>query len=292
MTQKFAILKNDPFAEAARRLVRNEVDPRNKILFYAEVDLSSVEAIRARYSARGWTKPSYTTFVVKAVSIALDKFPHANRRLLRGGWWPCGAFRIQQFLGADITVQAERELTGTQTATFADVLRDTGSLSLSEIQAWLKNLAECDTSNNKQWRSYHWIVTNLPGWLASWVLSLPLLSPKAWSLYRGGAVLVNSPARHGVDFIAGSWPWPITVSFGLVKKRPFVRGEQVVPCETFTLMLSFDRRVIAGAQAARFFKFLSDTIEQAENYLEAIVPPHIQSQHSDASQDVHQPKDP
>ena len=36
---------------------------------------------------------------------------------------------------------------------------------------------------------------------------------------------------------------------------------------TFTLILNFDRRVMAGAQAARFFKRMVDLLEHAETAL-------------------------
>ena len=59
----------------------------------------------------------------------------------------------------------------------------------------------------------------------------------------------------------------IGISFGLVKPRPIVRGTDIVACPTFTLTLNFDRRVMAGAQAARFFKRIIDVLERAETEL-------------------------
>jgi hypothetical protein len=58
------------------------------------------------------------------------------------------------------------------------------------------------------------------------------------------------------------------VSFGIAKRRPVVRGETIVACPTFTLTLSFDRRVMAGAQAARLFRQIVDRLEKAESEME------------------------
>ena len=79
--------------------------------------------------------------------------------------------------------------------------------------------------------------------------------------YRGGAVLVSSPAKYGVDAILGTWPHPVGISFGLVKPRPVVVEGAIVARPTFFLTLNFDRRVMAGAQAARFFKRIVDILE-------------------------------
>src|SRR5206468_3362367 len=88
-----------------------------------------------------------------------------------------------------------------------------------------------------------------------------------WVKWRGGAVLVSSPAKYGVDVVVGSWSHPLGVSFGLVKPRPVVRDGAVVARTTFTLTLNFDRRVMAGAQAARFFRRVVERLERAETEL-------------------------
>jgi hypothetical protein len=56
----------------------------------------------------------------------------------------------------------------------------------------------------------------------------------------------------------------VGVSFGLVKSRAVVRGDSIVACPTFVLSMNFDRRVMAGAQGARFFKRIVERLERAE----------------------------
>ncbi len=50
-------------------------------------------------------------------------------------------------------------------------------------------------------------------------------------------------------------------SFGLAKPRPVVRDGSVVVRPTFTLTLNLDRRLMAGAQAARFFERIVELLE-------------------------------
>lgn len=245
----FTIEPRNRFFETMRSMAKYEIHPGMTVSLISEVDLTEIEQIRA--TARD--RPSYTAFVIKAVSLALREFPYANRRVCRRVWLPFSAPRLQTFHRCDIAVAVERDLPGTASAMFADVIRDADKLSLMEITTWLRALATCDVNTNKQWRDFSWVATRLPRWLTALLLRLPYFSPRLWVKWRGGAVLVSSPAKYGVDCVVSSWTAPLGVSFGLVKKRPVVRGNEVVPCTTFNLLLNFDRSIMVGAQAARFF---------------------------------------
>lgn len=235
--------------------------PGNMVTFLSEVDLTEVEAVRARAVEVGSLKPSYTAFVVKAVALALREFPYANRRMTR---WSLFGPRVQKFHRIDAAVLCEREVPEAPMVAFVDMIRDADRASLTDITLSLHTLATCDETNNEQWRSFSTIIRRVPRWLAGWILRLPVLSPKLWVRYRGGAFAVSSPAKYGVDVITAIWPWPIGVSFGLVKPRPMVVDGQVVPRPSFVLTLNFDRRLMAGAQAARFFKRITDLLEHPE----------------------------
>lgn len=261
----YEIEPRNRFFEAIRAIAEYEIRPGNTVCFVSEVDLTTVERVRGR--ATGGRKPSYTAFVVKAVALALRDFPYANRRVCRRPWLPFTGPRIQRFEHRDIAVAVEREIPGAESVAFLDILRDADGLSLAEITESLHALAVCDVSTNRQWREFSTLVTRLPSFLSTWLIRLPCLFPSLWCQYRGGAVLVSSPAKYGVDVVAGAWTHPLGVSFGLAKRRPVVRGDAVVPCPTFALTINFDRRVMAGAQAARFFKRVVDLLEDTESEL-------------------------
>ena len=215
---------------------------------------------------------------MKAVGVVLRDFPYANRRVCRRPCLPFSGPRLQKFHHSDVAVACERDIPGAESIAFLDVLRDADRLSLAEITETLHDLAVCDPSRNKQWREFSTLVARLPSWLSTRLIRLPCLVPSLWAKYRGGAVLVSSPAKYGVDVVAGTWTHPLGVSFGIARRRPVVRGEAIVACPTFTL--SFDRRVMAGAQAARFFRQIVERLENAETEMETEkpnAPPEISS---------------
>ncbi len=243
--------------------------PGNTVTFLSEVDLTEVEQVRARAAQEGQRKPSYTAFVVKAVALALCEFPFANRRMLRWSWF---GPRVQKFNRIDAAVLCERELPEAPMVAFVDMIRHADRASLTDITDQLHCLATCDETNNEQWRSFKTIIQRLPRWLAGWVLRMPVLSPRLWVRYRGGAFAVSSPAKYGVDVITAIWPWPLGFSFGLVRPRPMVVEGQLAVRPGFVLTLNFDRRLMAGAQAARFFKRITDILERANETMTPFLP--------------------
>jgi len=245
--------------EVNRSLVDREISFNHTVCFSSEVDFSRVEEVRSAASAEGW-RPSYTTFVAKAVALALREFPYANRRLVPR-WLPFLRKRLQTFEHCDLTVACERDVPDCAVATFIDVIRDVDRMPLAEIHAWLSALARATPENNAQWRAFSGVIQKFPAWLAKILVTLPVFVPRLWSKYRGGSVLISSPAKYGVDSVVGAWASPLGVSFGLIKKRAVVVDGCVEARPTCNLMLNFDRRVMAGAQAARFFHRIVELLE-------------------------------
>ena len=102
-----------------------------------------------------------------------------------------------------------------------------------EVTEFLRALAASDVTTNQQWREFSTLVTRLPRRLSTLLIRLPYYFPSLWVKYRGGAVLVNSPTKYGIDAVLATHLYPMALSFGLVKPRPVVRGGQVVACTTF-----------------------------------------------------------
>lgn len=256
----YQIESRNPYFEANRRIVEYEIRPAYTVTFVSQVDLTAIEALRA---AAGEQRPSYTAFVVKAVALALKAFPYANRRVCRLPWWPFGK-RLQKFTSSDIAVAVERDLPGVEYCAFADTLRDADEKSLAQINHWLRDLATCDAGNNQQWRTFSSLITRLPSFLSAWLIRMPVFIPSLWAKYRGGAVLISSPAKYGVDAVLTTWTWPLGFSFGFVQPRPIVADGQLVTRPTFQFTLNFDRRVMAGAQGARFFNHVVELLTNAD----------------------------
>ena len=89
------ILKNNAFFQLNRSLVEKEIKPGVTVTFLGEVDLTGIKQLREQM---GDKRPSYTALVAKAVAIAMQEHPYANRRVWKR--WPWGT-RMQQFIGSD-----------------------------------------------------------------------------------------------------------------------------------------------------------------------------------------------
>lgn len=255
----FKILGKNRFFEVLGSLnVENHGD--NKVAMLSEIDMSSVERLRVKNARLAGVKPSYTAFVAKAVSLSLREQPHANRIAIEFPFWK----RIVQLNDVHMTVAVERDQPDLEQAVYAGTIRHTDKLDLTAITRELQALAQATPETSERWRKLKWIVEKLPCWLARRVLSIPRWSPSLWIEHRGGAVMISSPAKYGVDIMVGAWPWPLGFSFGLVKQRPLAVGGEVVVRQTMMLTMSFDRRLMGGAPAARFFRTVCDHLENAE----------------------------
>lgn len=268
---QYTIEPRNKFVEANRALVEFEIRPGNTVSFMRQIDLTGIEKIRSEYAQAGKTKPSYTAFVVRSLVIALTEFPYANRRVCRRIWWPF-QIRLQRFHHCDVAIACERAMPGAECVAFADILRDADKLSLDQCTDWLRNLSTADIETNKQWREFSGLITKTPSWLAKIALRLPYLFPSFWTKYRGAAAIISSPAKYGVDSVLGTWSWPVGISFGLAQLVPMVKDGQLVACLSFQLTLNFDRRVMAGAQAARFFAKIAQLLQDPSQLIEPSLP--------------------
>lgn len=254
------------FFHTANKVVGKEVHPGNTITFINEIDLTELEEIRAKW--KGALKPTYTAFIAKAAALTLIEFPYANRRIFQWPFFPSSKTRMQTFFDINIAIACERNEPEIEVATFMDVIKNVDTLNLSQITKWLLDLSNSDATNNKQWRDFFNLICRAPRWLTPMIISMPKYIPRLWSKWRGGALVISSPGKYGVDYMVGTWPAPIGISFGLAKTRPIVKNGHVVAAKTLFLTLNWDRRVMAGAQAARFFKSLCDRLENPESMKE------------------------
>lgn len=260
--------RSDKFLDANVSIVEYESRRVVGANFFSEVDLTQIERIRTREGLTGASRRTpYTAFVVKAVAKALSDFSYANARIFPR--FACGLFgrTLVRFKKVDVAVAAERNQPGLEAIAFCDVLRSADQMPLTGISEWLSALANADANSNKQWSDFNRTIKSLPRWLAALMIRMPCYFPSMWTKYRGGSVLVSSPGKYGVDMIGATWVWPLGVSFGVVRERPVVSGGQIIASPTFTLTLSFDRRMLAGAPAARFFRRIVVILENAETEL-------------------------
>lgn len=257
----FSILPRSTFHNMVCGIVHNEISPGRTVTFMHEVDVSAIDAHRRSTETKVGRRPSYTSYVVSAVARALREFPYANRRVIFRRFWGRG-YRLQEFHQVDAAIAVERDVPDAPMVAYMDVIRDADRKEVDLLTQELRKLSSATEETSPQWGSFAWIARHLPIFLARWVVLLPTRLPTLWIKYRGGAFLVTSPAKYGVDIVATSWPWPLGVSFGLVRDRCVVLDGKPAVRRTFILTVNWDRRVMAGAQAARFVARVVDILQQ------------------------------
>ncbi|WP_432821232.1 2-oxo acid dehydrogenase subunit E2 [Trichloromonas sp.] len=240
--------------------LNQEMTPAHKVNFVREIDATAMDRLRQETHNGEGLKPSYTALIVKAATIALKEYPYANRAILGPPFFR----RIVQFNNMDITVAIERNVPQAESVVLADTILDTDRKSLVQITRELQHSLTADAEQHPRWKLFFTLLSKMPVFLSRWVIRAPRYLPNEWVKHRGNACFVNSPAKYGIDFVIADMIWPLTVMFGWVKERPIAIDGKVEVRKTMPLSIIFDRRIMAGAPAARFFNRLAEILENAD----------------------------
>jgi hypothetical protein len=179
---------------------------------------------------------------------------HANSQEVKMGahriWGRNRCFEANAF---PASVVGELEIPVDPMLAWIDTIERSDGLSLNEINRILLETASHGPGSNPQLSLSLGRIHRLPASFRRWVLRLPELFPGMWAWHRGGALPSSSPAKYGVKAVIGTWTSPLGVSSGLVRQRTVLCDGRAAARPTFLLTLTFDRRVMAGPQAVRFF---------------------------------------
>ncbi|MFL5244417.1 MAG: 2-oxo acid dehydrogenase subunit E2 [Gemmataceae bacterium] len=186
-------------------------------------DISDLENFRKQRTGRG-PKLTMTAFALKAVAIALKEFPHFNSSLDQGG----GQLIIKKYIHVGVAVDTEQGL-------IVPVIRDVDSKSIEHLAGELAALAE--RARNRQ-------------------IGLDEM--------KGGTFTITNLGGIGGTSFTPIVNYPEVAILGLSQARwqPIVREGSVTPRLMLPLSLSYDHRVIDGADAARFTRRLAEMLEQ------------------------------
>jgi pyruvate/2-oxoglutarate dehydrogenase complex dihydrolipoamide acyltransferase (E2) component len=251
---------NQKIFQVISYLTKREVRPENYVTFFREIDCSVIEKIRQQYGNLNKKKPGYTAFIIKAASQAITEHPFVNARVFPG--FPYS--KIVKFSKIDTGVLCEKDIPGAEFMTFMDVIKNTDKKTIDEIQSELLLLANANVDNNPQLKNFINVIKKFPVFIARQLFTLPSIFPSLWVKYRGAGLVISSPCKYGVDSLATFWPHPLGLSFGLVKKKPVVKNNRVEIAPCFTITLCWDRRIMAGAPAARFFNSIATNLMDHE----------------------------
>ncbi|HKQ60957.1 MAG TPA: 2-oxo acid dehydrogenase subunit E2 [Candidatus Polarisedimenticolaceae bacterium] len=193
---------------------------------FDRADVTELESLRRRFNARpgAEVKLTLTAIAVKMTAAALRQFPRFNSSLDLAG----DAVIHKRYVHVGVAVETERGL-------LVPVLRDADRKGLLEIAAELAALAERARARRlgpDEMRGASFTISNLGG------LGTTYFSP-----------IVN-------------WPEVAILGIGRADMQAVWQDEQFRPRLVLPLAISYDHRLIDGADAARFLRRIAESLEQ------------------------------
>jgi pyruvate dehydrogenase E2 component (dihydrolipoamide acetyltransferase) len=205
-----------------------------RVTLVMEVDATELVAMRERLKGRvaeAWGfAPGYNDLLAKMTATALRQFPYMNARLT------AEAIEYLKPINMGMAVDTERGL-------LVPVIRNADQKSLRQFGAEFRQLVE--RARNRK---------SLPDDLS------------------GGTFTLTSLGAFGVEAFTPVINLPEAAILGVGKIAPKVvaRDGQAVVRTMCTLSLVFDHRLVDGAPAARFLRYLADLIEEPYLWISAI----------------------
>ncbi|MFE7196238.1 dihydrolipoamide acetyltransferase family protein [Microbacterium oxydans] len=162
--------------------------------------------------------------VAKAVCLALGRTPGLNSR------WDEAAGEIVQHNYVDLGIAA-----ATERGLIVPMIRDAERLTLTELADAVKSLAEVARSGKTS-----------PAELAGGTFSISNIG--VFGVDAGTPIL--PPGQSGI------------LAVGAVRRQPWEHRGEIALRQLMTLSLSFDHRMVDGAEGARFLKDVADLLEE------------------------------
>ncbi|MFQ5422364.1 MAG: 2-oxo acid dehydrogenase subunit E2 [Phycisphaerae bacterium] len=197
-----------------------------------EADVTDLEGFRkeqGRVFADKGAKLTLTSFLVKAVTGTLQQFPQLNASFDEAA----SELILKDYIHIGIAVDTPRGL-------MVPVLRDADQKSLMQISAEMTDLAD-------RAREFKTDIAEM----------------------RGGSFTITNVGALGGTMSTPmiNYPEVAILGVGRLGWRPIVRDGEVVPRKVLPLFLSFDHRVVDGADGARFLNVVISFLENPLNLL-------------------------
>ncbi|MFS0893660.1 dihydrolipoamide acetyltransferase family protein [Microbacterium sp. 179-I 3D3 NHS] len=197
------------------------------VTVFHTVDVTATMDLLARFRADpslGEHRIGPLAVVAKAVCLALGRAPGLNAR------WDDAAGEIVQYHYVDLGIAA-----ATDRGLIVPNIRDADRLGLIELASAVKSLAETARSGRTS-----------PAELAGGTFSISNIG--VFGVEAGTPIL--PPGQSGI------------LAVGAVRRQPWEHGGEIALRQLMTLSLSFDHRLVDGAEGARFLKDVADILEE------------------------------
>lgn len=194
---------------------------------FDDADITDLEAMRKRFNTRAdeyGAKLTVTAILMKAVAVALKRFPKFNAVLDLEG----DRVIYRKYVNVGVAVDTPRGL-------LVPVVKDVDVKGIVQVAQEMNDLASRARDRKlkpDEMAGAGFTVTNLGG------LGTTYFSP-----------IVN-------------WPEVAILGVGKAKRQPVWQGEGFEPRLMMPLSLTYDHRLIDGADTARFLRFIAESLEQ------------------------------
>jgi pyruvate dehydrogenase E2 component (dihydrolipoamide acetyltransferase) len=192
-----------------------------------KADITGIETLRKQFGAlaeRGGGKLTVTVVALKIIAAALRKFPQFNSSLDVAS----GEIVYKKSVHVGVAVDTERGL-------LVPVIRDVDQKGIVQLSAELAKASEKARAGK---------------------LSLD-------DMQGGGFTITNLGGIGGTSFTPiVNWPEVAILGMSRGSQEPIYNGQAFEPRLMLPLSLSYDHRVIDGADGARFLRWVAQAFEQ------------------------------
>jgi hypothetical protein len=234
----------------------DEIRPWAPVFLDTDVDMARVRAHRAAAGGRG--RPySTVAYVLYTAARVLAAHPAANAAI-RGRSRP----RVAHYHSVHGKVTLDKTLNGKRVV-LAAVLRNLHQADLDEIQRRLQRYRDGDPNTMPEFAPTR-MLHKLPWPVGRMAYSLGV-RPLGRRSGAMGTFAVTSLGHRSVDTFFSVGGATITLGLGRIAERPMARDGQVVIAPTMRLSLTFDHRVIDGAEAADILAEIKEGLESFQH---------------------------
>jgi pyruvate dehydrogenase E2 component (dihydrolipoamide acetyltransferase) len=211
-----------PIRRIIAERMRHSVSTTAPVTLTTTADATDLVRLRQEMKYRqGEKAPSFTDFFIKLAAIALIKHPRLNSRWENDG--------INQLKQIHIGIAVD-----TETGLMAPVIHDAERLTLVDIASQSRDLVDRARKGRLKTKEM-----------------------------EDGTFTVTNLGAYGIDAFTPiiHWPQCAILGIGRIRRQPVVINNEIVARDQVTLSLTFDHRILDGADAARFLQTLVALIE-------------------------------
>jgi pyruvate dehydrogenase E2 component (dihydrolipoamide acetyltransferase) len=189
---------------------------------FEKVDITELEKLR-KSASTGGRKVSITAFLIKIIAVGLKKFPQFNSSVDMA----TSEVVLKDFINIGVAVDTDRGL-------LVPVIKNADRLSVTQISDELVAVAE--RARNRK--------TGIEE-------------------LQGGTFTISNLGGIGGSFFTPIVNWPEVAILGVSRgvMEPVYVDHQFVPKLMLPLSLSYDHRIIDGADGARFIRWVASALE-------------------------------